>query len=153
MTGPAFEARISGIRKAAAEHHRPEPKIVLCRAHSAFDWINAGARGVSAALKESGSPPQAIVSVSDALAIGAIRAIAEVGLTVGQDIAVTGYDDGIFAQCSWPPMTTVRLPMADMGRVAADGLMQMLENPAQSPPDVTLPVELIVRNSGRYAPG
>ena len=156
MNGPAFDARIAGMRQVAAEHGRSEPRLILCRTLATLDWAGAGAAQTSAALSHSAAngqlPPQAILTVSDALAVGAARALAEVGLLPGRDVALTGYDDGIYAQCAWPPLTTVRLPMADMGRVAADGLMQMLENPAEPAPDVMLPVELIVRNSGRYAP-
>jgi LacI family transcriptional regulator len=156
MNGPAFEARIKGIRQVAAEHGKPEPRHVVCRTIGSRDWAGAAATQVSAALSADRSngkqPPQAMLTVSDALAAGAARAISEFGLHVGRDVAVTGYDDGIYAQCAWPPLTTVRLPMEEMGRAAADGLMQMLETPDEPAPVVMLPVELIVRSSGRYAP-
>jgi LacI family transcriptional regulator len=153
MVGPAFEARIKGIRQVAAEHGKPEPRFISCLVPGTRDWAGNGATQVAAALAEENSkPPQAILTVSDALAVGAVRALSEFGLAVGRDVAVTGYDDGIYAQCAWPPMTTVRLPMQEMGRLAADGLMQMLETPNEPAPVVMLPVELIVRSSGRYAP-
>ena len=152
MNGPAFAARLAGFAEAAAARGLPAPRVLNCRPLQTLDWTGGGETTVAAALAVSPRPPQAILTVSDALALGAMRALADVGLMAGRDVAVTGYDDGVFAQAAWPPMTTVRLPMADMGRMAADALLEMLSRPDGPSPHAVLPVELIVRRSGHYAP-
>jgi LacI family transcriptional regulator len=151
MHGSAFQARLAGFSQVAADHRRPAPRVLNCRPLQGLDWSGGAATTVAAALAVS-RPPQAILAVSDVLALGAERALAEAGLVVGRDVAVTGYDDGVYAQCAWPPLTTVRLPMAGMGRAAADALFAMLDVPDVAPPDVVLPVELVVRESGVLAP-
>ena len=152
MHGSAFPARLAGFAAVAADRGRPPPRVLNCRPLQGLDWAGGAATTVAAALAVATRPPQAILCVSDVLALGAERALAEAGLSAGQDVAVTGFDDGLYAQCAWPPLTTVRLPMAAMGRAAADALFAMLDAPDQPPPDVVLPVELVARESGRYAP-
>ncbi len=152
MQGSVFPVRLAGFAQVAADCRRPAPRILNCRPLHGLDWSGGAATSVGAALAVAARPPQAILAVSDVLAVGAERALAEVGLLAGRDVAVTGYDDGLYAQCAWPPLTTVRLPMADMGRAAADALFSMLDAPDAAPPDVVLPVELVARESGRYAP-
>jgi DNA-binding LacI/PurR family transcriptional regulator len=81
------------------------------------------------------------------LAIGAIRAAHDLGLRVPDDIAIAGFDDFMFSEFVNPPLTTVRIPGYDMGRVAADLLIGRLEGTEQSSYSAVLPVELIVRVS------
>ena len=117
-----------------------------------MDWANSAAEMVAGALKKAERLPQAILAASDVLALGAGRALTAANLIVGKDVALTGFDDGIYAQCAWPPLTSVRLPMADMGRAAVDSLITMLEQPDEPAPSSVLRVELIVRASSKVAP-
>jgi DNA-binding LacI/PurR family transcriptional regulator len=79
------------------------------------------------------------------MAIAAMDAIREQGLTVPEDIAVVGYDDLSIAEHSNPSLTTIRqnIPMA--GVVLAQNLVQYLQTGVAT--NVTIPVELIVRKS------
>jgi LacI family transcriptional regulator len=91
-------------------------------------------------------PPTAIVLANDILALGAIQAIQESGLSVPGDISVTGFDDIPFARYAHPPLTTIRQPSFEKGVLAAHTLIQLLEQ--KTPPQSSiLPIELIVRSS------
>ena len=84
------------------------------------------------------------------MAIGALKALREVGLRVPNDVALVGYDDLSIASAVEPALTTVRQPIERLGSMAADLLLNLLENPpdAQSPAHrLTLPTKLIVRDS------
>ncbi|MBI5282380.1 MAG: LacI family DNA-binding transcriptional regulator [Candidatus Solibacter usitatus] len=92
------------------------------------------------------SPPTAVFCYNDMTALGAIRAISARGLRVPADISIVGFDDLFFAQYSAPPLTTVRQPMRDMGRLALETLLQLLSG-AATQPNIKVPGELIVRQS------
>lgn len=72
------------------------------------------------------SPPTAIVCCSDVLAFGAARAIEEHGLSVGQDVALVGFDDVSLAAHASPPLTTVRQPIYEIGREIVHMLVQRM---------------------------
>ncbi len=91
--------------------------------------------------------PDALFAASDMMAIGALRAIEEAGLRVPQDIAVVGFDDIPIASRTNPPLTTMAQPTQHCGAVAADLLIDMIENPTPDPHQVILTTDLIVRSS------
>jgi DNA-binding LacI/PurR family transcriptional regulator len=86
--------------------------------------------------------PTAILAMSDLLAIGVIRAAQRLGLDVPGDLSVIGFDDVPLARDLNPPLTTVRQPLIEKGRLAAALLLGSAE-----PPDGPLPTELVVRHS------
>ncbi|MFN8492840.1 MAG: LacI family DNA-binding transcriptional regulator [Caldilineaceae bacterium] len=93
-------------------------------------------------------PPTAIFTHNDVLAMGALHAIHQAGLKTPDDISVVGYDDITSAAYLSPPLTTVRSPKAQMGALAAQIILQLVQGKADLPPEtVTLPVELVVRAS------
>jgi DNA-binding LacI/PurR family transcriptional regulator len=92
-------------------------------------------------------PPTAIMGGNDLLAIGAIRGLRERKLRVPHDVAVTGFDDFDFAEYVDPPLTTVRIPGYELGRVAAQRLTDQLDGRAAKDGQVVLPVELCLRGS------
>ena len=76
--------------------------------------------------------PTAIFATNDDMAVGAMTALMAQGLRIPQDISVAGYDDTRLASAVWPPLTTVRQPVEEMARRAAERLMK---------PDESLPLE------------
>ena len=96
-------------------------------------------------------PPTAIFAASDMMAIGVIRAAAEAGLTVPDDLSVVGFDDIQLAQYMHPPLTTLAQDKPGLGVEAARVLLRQIEG-AESAAPVTLPIDLIVRGSTATAP-
>jgi LacI family transcriptional regulator len=91
--------------------------------------------------------PTAVFVASDVVAIGAIQAIKQAGLRIPQDIEIIGFDDVPMAEFYDPPLSTVRLPAFDLGRVAGDQLIKMILGNDTDLPGVLLETELILRES------
>jgi DNA-binding LacI/PurR family transcriptional regulator len=93
------------------------------------------------------NPPTAVMGGNDLLAIGVMRQARARGLRVPEDLAVTGFNDFAFAEFVDPPLTTVHVPGYEMGRSAAQLLIDHLDGREISQPHLTLPVELRLRGS------
>jgi len=91
--------------------------------------------------------PDAVFAASDAMALGALRAIRTAGLRVPQDIALAGYDDIPLAERTDPPLTTVRQPIYHAGFTAAETLIELITHPSDQPRHIILPTQLVVRAS------
>jgi LacI family transcriptional regulator len=92
-------------------------------------------------------PPTAIYAANDLMALGAIYAIQEQGLRVPEDIAIVGYDDREIACLSRPTITTVTLPVYEMGQTSAHLLLDQLSKGNQVDEPVRIRGKLIVRES------
>jgi len=90
----------------------------------------------------------AIFCFNDISAIGAIRALADAGLSCPGDVSVLGFDDIASAMYQVPSLTTVRQPLQKMGEAATQLLLQRIQNPsAVYPETITFEPELMVRES------
>jgi DNA-binding LacI/PurR family transcriptional regulator len=87
--------------------------------------------------------PTALLAMSDELAFGAMRAAEERGITVPGEVSVVGFDDIPPAELARPALTTVHQPHHAKGVAAAEWLLQ----PAATPAEQILPVDLVVRAS------
>jgi DNA-binding LacI/PurR family transcriptional regulator len=94
----------------------------------------------------------AIFVSSDEMAFGVLRALAELGRSVPGDVSVIGMDDIALARYASPPLTTIRQPFSEMGRLAVEHLLTLIEEPAAERETVVMLPELIVRGS-TAAPG
>ncbi len=92
-------------------------------------------------------PPTAIFAASDLMAIGAVRAAAQVGLRVPEDLSVVGFDDIQLAPHVNPPLTTMRQDKLGLGAAAGDALVARAPGDSDRTPLQTLAVELVVRGS------
>lgn len=92
-------------------------------------------------------PPSAIFAANDLSAFGAIMAIREAGLRVPEDISVVGFDDIPTAAQCYPPLTTIRQPIRQVGRSAVNTLLALIAGIESASPQVTLPTELVLRAS------
>ncbi len=133
--------RLEGYRAALqAWGIRPSP-----------DWIAEGdfteAGGYMAMRRLLSARPDAVFVASDLMAMGALKALREAGLRVPEDMAIVGYDDVELAQFTDPPLTTVRQPIYELGRVAVQLLLHQLEEDVREPQRVILPTELVIRAS------
>ena len=98
-------------------------------------------------LLDLADPPTAIFAGSDQQALGVYEAARQRGLRIPQDLSVVGFDDLPVVRWLSPPLTTVRQPLAEMGRAAADMLGTLIEGLPLPSRRVELTTELIVRES------
>jgi LacI family transcriptional regulator len=89
----------------------------------------------------------ALFAFNDLAAIGAIRAIDEVGLRVPADISVVGFDDIPSAAYIRPSLTTVRQPLQKMGEIAARTLLEQIEKRSDYVPEIAVEPEFVIRES------
>ena len=78
----------------------------------------------------SGNPglPTAFFADNDIIALGAIKAMSERGIRIPDDVSIVGFDDLTFSSISNPPLTTLRVPKQEMGRIAVRRLRDMLQD-------------------------
>ena len=118
----------------------PEDEILVSAATYA-----GGAAAIEQAWS-SGRRPTAILAMSDAIAIGAIRAVRDRGLVVPADVSVVGFDDIELAEATDPPLTTVHQPIRGKGEDAARLLLAVLAG-EPVPTGLRLETHLVVRSS------
>jgi LacI family transcriptional regulator len=94
-------------------------------------------------------PPTAIFAGNDLSAFGAMEAIKEQGLRIPNDISVIGFDDIPSASDVYPPLTTIRQPLAEMGRAAVRMMLAKLRGVEPPSQRITLATELVERASTR----
>ncbi|MEI7035261.1 LacI family DNA-binding transcriptional regulator [Fulvimonas yonginensis] len=106
--------------------------------------------GYAAATTLLGRPdrPRAVFAANDMMAVGCLYAFKEAGLRVPEDIALAGFDDIPIARYLTPPLTTVRVRIADLGRSALERLAERLDATDGSPNVAdTLGCEVVVRGT------
>jgi DNA-binding LacI/PurR family transcriptional regulator len=146
VTGPldmcAGQDRLAGYRQAIAEAGLPEANSLI--GHGRFSI--ASGQAAMADLLAANPDIDAVFAASDLTAIGAMRAIEAAGRRIRDDVAVVGFDDIGDAELAHPALTTVRQPIAEMGRTMATRLLQRIAG-EQPPLQTVLPVELIRRQT------
>ncbi|MFL6120595.1 LacI family DNA-binding transcriptional regulator [Actinophytocola sp.] len=135
---PDVTGRYAGFRQALTEAGRAVPAPAPC----AFD-----VRSGYAAAREllSGTRPDAIVCANDEVALGALRAAEDLGLSVPGDLALTGWDDVMAAD--YARLTTVHQSMRELGATAARWLDERIQGSATPARHEVLPTRLVVRTS------
>jgi DNA-binding LacI/PurR family transcriptional regulator len=94
----------------------------------------------------------ALFCFNDTAAIGAIRALAESGLQIPEDVSVIGFDDILSAAYQRPSLTTIRQPLRAMGTIAARTLLEKIAHPEEKfPEEIVMGPELVVRESSGRA--
>ncbi|HEY7487862.1 MAG TPA: LacI family DNA-binding transcriptional regulator [Streptosporangiaceae bacterium] len=131
--------RVEGFRGALAERGL-EPPIVI---EGAF--TRDGGYAATAELLDRADRPHCVFAVNDVMAIGAMAALRERGLRAPDDIAVAGFDDIPTLRDVAPSLTTVRLPLAEMGHLAAS--MVLDDEPGPSPRIASIEGEVVLRES------
>ncbi len=137
--------RLNGYLKALAEHDLPsDPALIVTGEFSEAEGFRR-----TAELMGLPDPPTAFFTGDDLLALGVIGCLRQLGLAVPNDVSVVGFDDIPLVKHLTPPLTTVRLPMWEMGVAAAERLQQILTADRPQPRQILFDVELIVRESTR----
>ena len=104
-------------------------------------------------LLESSSPPSAVFTAGDTLAVGLIKEMTSRGIKVPDDVAIASSDDIAMASLVHPALTTVRLPAYDMGAAARRMLDQLKSEQIPEDDKIVLPTELVIRESCGCGPG
>ncbi len=151
--------RIGFINGVAREGLTAERQAVyrekLATAGIAFDarlFINCGPEmedgyRATLGLLTGDDPPTAIWTINDLLAVGARRAIYDLGLRIPQDVALAGCDGTALAAQLAPPLTTIEIPAREIGERAARVVLDHIENPGPEPVLHVFETRLIVRSS------
>lgn len=133
-----------GFEEGLAEHGlKLDPKLVRRGAYTFESGVEAATDLLSLP-----NPPTAIFAGNDEMAIGVMKAARDRGMDVPFDLSIVGFDDLPMASRVWPNLTTVRLPVRDMGRMAAERLTARsrgLDPAALDQPEI-IP-SLVVRDS------
>lgn len=139
-----FEQRVAGIRAAMAEAGLDPATLVEVRS----DGIGLESGEASATqLLQGRRLPSGICCGNDLLAFGVHRRLTRAGIRVPDDIALVGYDDIDFAANWMVPLTSVRQPTTEMGRLAAELLLEHAHGGAHRHRRIVLKPELVVRRS------
>lgn len=140
--------RLRGYRTAlhAAGVHLPAAAVL-----TSPSTIPGGAAAF-AELWDAGLRPTAILAMSDAIAVGAMRAARERGINVPADLSVVGFDDVELAQFADPALTTIHQPIARKGEQAVELLLGILEGTVGPDQHEILATRLVVRASTGPAP-
>jgi LacI family transcriptional regulator len=91
--------------------------------------------------------PTAVVCANDLLALGCYDVLRERGLKCPDDVSISGFNDMPFVDRFNPPMTTVHIPMFEMGKIAAQLILDVIQNPATKAVSRTVTPTLVVRGS------
>jgi LacI family transcriptional regulator len=114
---------------------------------TAGDWNQDSGFRLAQQLISHPDPPDALVCASDDLAAGAILGLSELGLKVPNDIAIVGFDDRPFAAHLPIPLTTVALPLVEMGELAAQAMFAAISGEPVANELTRVPCRLVVRAS------
>lgn len=144
VTWAGVEQRLAGYRAALRRHHIAfDGSLVKLDAHDHAVDGERLAREVMTRRKR----PDAIMCSNDLIAAGALRAVRGLRLRVPDDVAITGFDDSPFAGSLEPALTTVSIPAYEMGRAAAELLIQAMNADSIRHRQVELPTTLVRRES------
>jgi LacI family transcriptional regulator len=139
----ATEKRLQGYHAAlAGAGILPDPELIV-----AGDWEIGGGTAAAERLLSLPEPPTAIFAFNDNMAVGVLRVARARGLRVPEGLSVIGFDDVELATVVAPTLTTVRQPLAELGRMAVDRLVRLLEGQRFEAFNVELGTRLIVRES------
>jgi len=135
--------RIDGYHAAlGAAGVRPRDELIVEGNFEVSSGYEAGLR-----LLDLTEPPTAIFAANDNMAVGVLRAAYERGVAVPDQVSVVGFDDAVLAPNVTPSLTTVRQPLAELGRTAISLLGRMLDRQRVEALRVELATRLVVRDS------
>jgi len=143
---PVTDPRTAIFQKLISEEKNLTGKII-----EADFSVEAGYQAVHDFLLQEKELPDALFAANDALAIGALKAIKEAGLTIPQDISVIGFNDISVAKYVSPPLSTVKVYTEWMGELAVETLTQLIHSTAPVARKITIATELILRESTKQA--
>ncbi len=140
------ERKVKGFLKAMEESELPVEKDSLQRG----DYSGISAYKVMEELWERGIVPTGIVGATDSTVLGALRFLYEKGLYCPRDVSAVGFEDGLLAEYSLPPLTTVSVRKAQIGIEACRVLLNRILKPSAKTVRLIIEPELVIRGSVRH---
>ncbi len=141
--------RFKGYVRALAEYHVDFNSDALFLYHTESKDIVTDDY-VRSVFEKQSNRPTAVVCYNDEIAVRLIKDLNAAGLSVPADVSVVGFDDSHLALVSHPELTTIRHPKEKMGRLAADQLLSIIQEPDSIVPGkVVLPAEIVIRSSSK----
>ncbi len=138
------QARLAGYSRALADQGLPVDEALI----SPGSWNLGTVPGSIERFLGLDQPPTAIVAASDELAFAAVEELRRRWYRIPEQIAVVGFDDSALASRVTPPLTTVHIPLHQLGRRAGELIQAAVESEvAPAPSDEVLPVEFVRRAS------
>lgn len=139
----ACRLRFEGYRRALQQAGLPfDPALVR-----AGEWYEDSGYQLTRELMVLPQPPDAIFCTSDRLAAGGLEALRELGAKVPRNVAVVGFNNRTLATHQRPPLTTVALPLYEMGSLASELLVAGIEGDGPGPALTKVPCHLVRRES------
>ncbi|MEM1115225.1 MAG: LacI family DNA-binding transcriptional regulator [Bacteroidota bacterium] len=136
--------RLEGWRRALAEAGLAHDDRLVAPGN----WRIDGGHAAAAHLLALPEPPDALFCANDMMALGAMAAAREAGLSLPRDLAVVGFDDVPVAALVDPALTTMAMPKADLGRAAAALVRRLVEGGDDAGPALrSFPARLVIRAS------
>ena len=123
-----------------------QPQVVALRP------LAAEGQAAAAALLAQTERPDALLATNGLLLLGAWKAVREAGLAMPEDVAIAGFDNNDWTTLPEPAVTVMAQPTADIGRTAAELLLQRMAEPGRPPRRIVLEGELLVRGSSVLRP-
>jgi LacI family transcriptional regulator len=142
----ATHARLDGVRSALADAGlKLEPGLIRW----GDKWYEDVGYQLARELMGLSEPPDAIFCASDSLAFGAIAAMTELGIRIPEDVSIVGFDNRSRAAHVRPALSTVALPLYELGRRAAEVLLELMGGASVEPRREYLSCSLVERASSR----
>ena len=138
-TKDRFEGYLQGLKQANIEYD----ETLLAEGDFTM-WSGINAASYFCSLKKR---PTAICCMSDEMAFGVMQTLKANGIRVPEDISVSGFDDIPYAKHLDPALTTISQPWEEMGKVAVDTLLHIVEEETLTQSEFILPYEFIIRKS------
>lgn len=138
-----LEHRLAGFLERMKELEIPVPEDLIFTT----ELSKQGGVAISAAIWKA--KPTVVFAINDEIAIGLNRGFKDLGLKVPEDISIMGYDNIDMAEYMIPALTTINQPAFEMGETAAKLIIDRIKNHHEAPQHVTLPINLVERESVR----
>jgi DNA-binding LacI/PurR family transcriptional regulator len=140
---PSHALRLGGFRSALAAAGVNLPEEYIQRGDST---MQSGYRATRTLLSLP-TPPTAVFATNDLMALGAVEAALDEGLTLPGDLSVVGLDDIMIGAHVHPPLTTIAMPKQELAKQAVELLLRQIDNAESPPVSLTIRPHLVVRHT------
>ncbi|MEV0404093.1 substrate-binding domain-containing protein [Actinoallomurus sp. NPDC050550] len=150
VTGPLAIRQCADRRKGARRALRTAGLPARALEDVVVPEMNASGGALAAEKLLAGDLPDAIFCANDLLALGVLRALSQAGVRVPEDVALIGYDDIEFSSAAAVPLSSIRQPTYQLGKIATELLLDECDAPAgHAHQQIMFQPELVIRESSR----